>query len=89
MFKSHPYPCIGQFRSPVLALKDHPEDVNVLSGIRADERYLDLACCFGQALRKLVFDAPSENPMGLDFERQLIDLGYDIFLDWSALKSNS
>ena len=49
---------------------------------------LDLGCCFGQDLRQLVaHGAPSENIYGLDIESQLIDMGFDLFLDRAKLKA--
>ena len=47
-----------------------------------------MGCCFGQDLRQLVADGvPSENIYGLDVERPLIDLGYDLFMDRDKLRS--
>ena len=49
---------------------------------------LDVGCCFGQDIRKLVVDgAPSENIYGLDIESEFIDLGYEFFRDRETLKS--
>lgn len=49
---------------------------------------LDLGCCFGQDIRKLVYDgAPSENITGSDLDAGFIDLGYDLFRDKNKLKS--
>lgn len=49
---------------------------------------LDLGCCVGQDIRKLVFDgAPSENTYGSDLEKNFMDIGYDLFLDKSTLKT--
>lgn len=52
------------------------------------QKFLDLGCCLGQDLRKLVFDgAPSENLYGLDIEEAFIKIGYEVFLDRDSLKS--
>ena len=49
---------------------------------------LDLGCCVGQDIRKLVFDgAPSESTYGSDLEKNFMDIGYDLFLDKSTLKT--
>lgn len=56
--------------------------------MRSGETFLDFACCFAQDLRKLVADgAPSENMYGIDIEKPLMDLGYDLFKDRNMLKS--
>ena len=48
----------------------------------APARLLDVGCCFGQDLRRLVSDgAPSENLVGLDIEPQFLSLSYDLFAD--------
>jgi SAM-dependent methyltransferase len=50
-------------------------------------RLLDVGCCFGQDLRRLVADgAPSENLVGLDLEPQFLELGYDLFADRKSFK---
>ncbi|KAL8695808.1 MAG: hypothetical protein Q9201_007954 [Fulgogasparrea decipioides] len=52
------------------------------------ELFLDLGCCLGQDIRKLVVDgAASENLYGLDIEPHFIDLGYELFRDRRTLKS--
>jgi hypothetical protein len=49
---------------------------------------LDLGCCVGQDIRKLVFDgAPSENTYGSDLEKNFMDIGYELFLDKPTLKT--
>ena len=55
---------------------------------RRPQKFLDLGCCLGQDLRKLVVDgAPAENLHGLDLEGRFIDLGYDLFRDHETLQS--
>ncbi|KAI4191032.1 MAG: hypothetical protein LQ346_004818 [Caloplaca aetnensis] len=50
--------------------------------------FLDRGCCLEQDLRKLVFEGvPSEDLYGLVGGRGAIDLGYDLFKDYAALKS--
>ena len=56
--------------------------------MRNSETLLDLGCCFGQDLRQLIADgAPAGNMCGLDIERPLIDVGYDLFRDRGKLKA--
>lgn len=85
---SLPYPCIGVFRFldfPACLSPVYPE---VLQRVRAGETFLDLGCCFGQDIRKLLVDgAPSDNIIGVDTESRFIDLGYDLFGDRETLKA--
>ena len=54
----------------------------MLERIKSGQTLLDLGCCFGQDLRRLVADgAPSRNLCGMDCNATFIDLGYDLFLD--------
>jgi len=56
--------------------------------VQNGERLLDIGCCFGQDIRKIVFDgAPSENIYGTDLHGGLMDAGYDLFLDRGTLRS--
>ena len=49
---------------------------------------LDVPCCFRQNLRQLLLSGvPSENLVGLDIERLLMELGYKLFLDRATLRS--
>jgi len=49
---------------------------------------LDLGCCFGQEIRRLVTDgAPSENLYGSDLRPEFFELGYKLFRDKETLKS--
>lgn len=53
-----------------------------------EENFLDLGCCFGQELRKLVADgAPPENLYGADLNPEFFDLGYKLFRDKDTLTS--
>lgn len=50
--------------------------------LKSGGKLLDLGCCFGQDLRKLVHDgAPASSLYGADLRSEFIDLGYDLFLD--------
>ncbi|KAK0724656.1 hypothetical protein B0H67DRAFT_598167 [Lasiosphaeris hirsuta] len=83
-----PYPCIGVFRFldfPACLSPIYPE---VLARVSDGETFLDLGCCFGQDIRKLVQDgAPSDNIIGVDTEARFIDLGYELFDDRNKLKA--
>jgi len=53
-----------------------------------NETFLDLGCCFGQEIRRLVYDgAPQSNLYGADLRLEFFDLGYKLFRDASTLKA--
>lgn len=83
-----PYPCIGRFRFLDLGFTKSAEYPEVLKRLQEGERFLDIGCCFGQAIRQLVLDgAPSENMYGSDLRGEYMELGYDLFGDRDTLKS--
>jgi SAM-dependent methyltransferase len=89
-FAANPYPCIGNYRFLNLTLLTHPLYESIVSKLKSDPStiYIDLGCCFGQDLRQLVLDGgPSSQLIGLDIERPLMDLGYELFLDGDTLES--
>ncbi|KAH8657963.1 hypothetical protein BX600DRAFT_499995 [Xylariales sp. PMI_506] len=88
-FAANPYPCIGLYRFTILTLRTHPLYEEIVQRLRSPGvTYMDIGCCFGQDLRQLVLDGvPSENLIGLDIERPLMELGYELFLDRETLKS--
>src|ERR1700759_3774499 len=60
----------------------------VLERIKHGEKFLDLGCCFGQEIRKLVFDgAPSANTYGSDLYDSFLSIGYDLFKDSGRLQT--
>jgi SAM-dependent methyltransferase len=86
-YKSHPYPCLGRWRFLELDLSNHPlyqsdilpqlQDTNT-----PDWLFLDLGCCLGQDVRKLVFDgADASRVYGADLRPEFIDMGYELFRD--------
>ena len=79
----YPWPCIGlyQFVNPNLSLSTrYPEIVRRLK--EDNHRLLDLGCCVGQDIRRLVADGvPPQQLMGADLDRGFIDLGYELFSD--------
>jgi len=83
-----PYPCIrlGRFLDMTIADSDvYPE---VLERTKRGDKFLDLGCCFGQEIRKLVFDgAPSVNTYGSDLWADFFTVGYELFRDEGRLKT--
>ena len=48
--------------------------------------FLDVGCCLGTDMRKLVFDGvPAQNLVGIELRQQYIDLGFDLFRDRNRL----
>ncbi|KZM22095.1 hypothetical protein ST47_g6788 [Ascochyta rabiei] len=87
-FKVFPYPCLGHWGFLNLSIQKSAAYDEVLQRIKGGEQYLDIGCCVGQDIRKLVYDgAPSENTYASDLKGQFWDIGYDLFLDKSSLKA--
>lgn len=80
-----PYPCVGRMRFLDFTLSLMPSYGKVLASLSNKEdpkTLLDVGCCFGQDLRKLVVDgAPSSQLVGAELKGEFIDLGYDLFMD--------
>ncbi|KAF2686996.1 hypothetical protein K458DRAFT_363448 [Lentithecium fluviatile CBS 122367] len=87
-FKIRPYPCLARFTFLEVGLTLSPQYAEILQRVKDGDTFLDLGCCVGQDIRKLVFDgAPSENTYGSDREKAFMDIGYDLFLDKDTLKT--
>ncbi|CAG8372191.1 unnamed protein product [Penicillium salamii] len=83
-----PYPCIGIFRFIDFGACQSLVYPSVVERIKEGQTFLDLGCCFGQDIRKLVFDgAPSDNLMGVDLHAGFHKLGYELFGDKESLKA--
>ena len=83
-----PYPCIGQLRFLDLSISLHPLYQLLQQRLHSGQTLLDLGCCFGQDIRKLVADgAPGQNLIGCDLHQGFVDLGYDLFHDRETLAS--
>lgn len=69
-------------------IKADPLYPSVLAKLKSDEdiKLLDLGCCFGQDIRRLIIDgAPAKKLVGTDIEAGFIDLGYELFKDRTSL----
>ncbi|MCJ1398105.1 hypothetical protein MMC11_001302 [Xylographa trunciseda] len=84
-----PYPCIGQFRFLDLSISLQPAYPRILARLRSTTpptTLLDLGCCFGQDIRKLVHDgAPAAALYGAELRAGFLDMGYELFRDRGAL----
>ncbi|KAH6611749.1 hypothetical protein B0J18DRAFT_375651 [Chaetomium sp. MPI-SDFR-AT-0129] len=80
-----PYPCLGRWaflRSPMTELPEYPTVLARLRAPGASESLLDVGCCFGQVLRRLVVDGvPPAALAGTDLRPEFIELGYELFRD--------
>ncbi|GAD93798.1 hypothetical protein SNOG_10728 [Paecilomyces variotii No. 5] len=85
----HPYPCIGIFAFLDLSTSRYPAYGKVIellkpkADVSEDQaRFLDIACCFGQDIRKLIHDGvPASAVYGTDIKREFLDLGFEFFKD--------
>jgi len=85
----YPFPCIGQFRFIELSLCKMPSYPSVLERIKNGGVFLDIGCCFGQDIRKLVHDGvPATNTWGIELVGEFVDLGYELFNDRATLESH-
>ncbi|KAL0936799.1 methyltransferase domain-containing protein [Colletotrichum truncatum] len=84
-----PYPCVGHFSFLDLNLKQRPIYPRMVARLQEpDGRHLEVACCIGQDLRKLVYDGvPSQNITAVELEQGYIDAGYELFRDKDTLKT--
>ena len=90
-YEKYPYPCLGRWRFLDLDLSIHPlyqsEILPPLTskGVETDAAdwvFLDLGCCLGQDIRKLIFDgADSSRVYGADLRPEFIEVGYSFFGD--------
>ncbi|KAI1767764.1 hypothetical protein GGR53DRAFT_480559 [Hypoxylon sp. FL1150] len=97
-YTAFPYPCIGMFRfiefdlSAHFAYQEHvlrPLKQPVVSNGTVEPLFLDLGTCFGQDLRKLVYDgAIVDRLWASDIEPRFIELGFKLFNDAQKLPSD-
>ncbi|KAJ9610231.1 hypothetical protein H2200_005008 [Cladophialophora chaetospira] len=95
-YKSYPYPCLGRWRFLDLDLSSHPlYQSDILPALKKtstesasagqpqpDWILLDLGCCLGQDIRKLIFDGGDPSRIhGADLRPEFIDTGYELFQD--------
>ncbi|KAL1964546.1 hypothetical protein VTN77DRAFT_6843 [Rasamsonia byssochlamydoides] len=83
-----PYPCIGLFAFLDLDLPLSPCYHEIVERTKKGDKFLDLACCFGQEIRQLAHEGvPHTNIYGSDLSADFINLGYDLFLDKDTLSA--
>jgi len=87
-YKLYPYASIGLFTFLDLDLPLFPHYNEIVERVKKGDNFLDLGCCFAQEVRQLVSEgAPAENVYGADLSRDMMNLGYELFLDKGKLNS--
>ncbi|KAL7908082.1 hypothetical protein GGI35DRAFT_480802 [Trichoderma velutinum] len=82
------YPCIRRYRFLELIMMTTEVYQEVLERVKIGEKMMDLGCCFGQEIRKLVHDgAPSANTYGSDLWGEYLSMGYELFKDKDRLQT--
>ncbi|KAI9847328.1 MAG: hypothetical protein M1838_000937 [Thelocarpon superellum] len=85
-WKIWPYRCIGRFTFLDLSISWSAAYGEVLERVKAGQSLLDIGCCVGQDIRKLIFDgAPAEHLYGSDLAPAFFDVGFDLFRDRDRL----
>ncbi|KAI0360631.1 hypothetical protein OH77DRAFT_1418615 [Trametes cingulata] len=82
-YEHYPYPCIRGFHFVNLMMLRNAIYPTVLeAGKRGGTLFLDLGCCMGTDVRKLVYDGyPASQVLGCDLRPEYIQLGYELFGD--------
>ncbi|KAI0084617.1 hypothetical protein BDY19DRAFT_521616 [Irpex rosettiformis] len=80
-YAEHPYPCIRAFHFVNLMMAANPIYPEVLTAGRNDNTALvDVGCCMGSDVRKIVSDGyPAINVLGVDLRQEFLDLGYRLY----------
>ncbi|KLO18497.1 hypothetical protein SCHPADRAFT_120106 [Schizopora paradoxa] len=76
-FSHYPYPCIRRYHFINLMMMQNPIYPVVLEeGRKGDAWFLDIGCCMGTDVRKLVLDGyPAANVAGCDLRSTFMDMG--------------
>ncbi|KAL5446501.1 hypothetical protein PMIN06_007769 [Paraphaeosphaeria minitans] len=82
-----PYPCLARWAFSELSVSLSRQYPEVLERVKNGDKYLDLGCCVGQDIRKLVFDGAFRKHIRLGLGGEFMNIGYDLFLDKSTLKT--
>ncbi|KAK1579592.1 methyltransferase domain-containing protein [Colletotrichum navitas] len=84
-----PYPCIGDFHFLDFNLAQRSSYPQMIATLQEPEaRHLEIACCIGQDLRRLVHDGvDSAKTVAVEVERGYIEAGYELFRDREKLRT--
>lgn len=88
-FKVYPYPCLGNWGFLYFSIGANPAYAEVLQRVKDGQTFLDLGCCMGQDIRKLVHaGASSANTYASDITENFWEpYGFDLFQDRDSLKT--
>ncbi|OAA53265.1 hypothetical protein ISF_08879 [Cordyceps fumosorosea ARSEF 2679] len=76
------YPCIGMVKFLDIEISKTPCYPEILRRLSSGEHYLEVGCCFGQELRRLLLDgAPATNLHATDLDLSFAALGHLLFRD--------
>lgn len=82
------YPCVGGYYFLDLKAREAPCYPEVKKRVLNGEKLLDIGCCLGQEIRRMVVDGmPAENLYGCELKMELVNLGYEMFRDKEYLSS--
>ncbi|EFY95080.1 methyltransferase [Metarhizium robertsii] len=87
-FVLHPWPCIGRLRFLCPSLPTYAAYPRILTKLKSDSSaaLLDVGCCFGQDLRKLVLDGVDPSQLAaLDLVPEFYEMGKRLFRDGDKL----
>ena len=83
---------MGLFQFLVFTITKSPCYNRIVAALKepgTESTLLDIGCCFGQDVRKLVHDgAPPDNLFACDLECRFIELGYQLFADRDSLRAH-
>lgn len=80
------FPCIGFYSFLEFSIGKAPHYETILARLKNGATLLDMGCCFGQDIRKLVSDGASgQNLTGTELEPVFVELGYELFQDRETL----
>ncbi|KAH7909476.1 hypothetical protein BJ138DRAFT_1155253 [Hygrophoropsis aurantiaca] len=82
-YERYPYPCIRFFHFVSLFMSENAVYQAVLkAGRQGNTVLIDVGCCMGTDVRKLVADGyPAQNVIGTDLRQDYIDQGYELYQD--------
>eukprot|EP00455_Lapot_gusevi_P006622 TRINITY_DN12828_c0_g2_i1.p1 TRINITY_DN12828_c0_g2~~TRINITY_DN12828_c0_g2_i1.p1 ORF type:complete len:315 (+),score=45.89 TRINITY_DN12828_c0_g2_i1:66-1010(+) len=88
-----PYRCIREFRFLLPRMSSHPFYPELVQHMASQNwKILDIGCCFGTDLRKLMvdthFNVPVGNFKGIDVSDEFIRLGMELFEDQDKMTGN-
>ena len=88
MWDVFPYPCVGEFGFLDLNLCQRAAYPDIVRRLKSSQsaRHLDIGCCVGQDIRKLVYDGVlPQQIVGIELQQGFVSLGFELFRDAGSL----